>query len=266
MSTHPSFLNRYGPWALVTGASDGIGQSFAVALARRGMDVVLVARRREKLESLAQKMRQEHSVQCRVVAADLTTAEGLAAVLEATSELEVGLAVCAAGFGTAGPFLDGDLDNELNLLQLNCGATTALSWHFGKRLATRGQGGLILLSSIVAFQGVPRSAHYAASKAYVQTLAEGLQLEWRGRGIDVLAVAPGPVNTGFASRSQLNMGKAESPDVVAEQSLKGLGRGGTVRPGMLSKLLGYSLAMTPRWGRTRIMGLVMRGMTRHQHA
>lgn len=266
MSAHDSFLTRYGPWALVTGASDGIGRSFAVALARRGVDLVLVARTREKLESLAQKMTQEHAIECRVVAADLTTAEGLAAVLEATTELEVGLAVCAAGFGTAGPFLDGDLDNELNLLQLNCGATTALSWHFGKRLGMRGQGGLILLSSIVAFQGVPRSAHYAASKAYVQTLAEGLQLEWRDRGIDVLAVAPGPVSTGFARRSRLNMGKAESPDVVAEQSLKRLRRGGTVRPGMLSKLLGYSLAMTPRWGRIRIMGLVMRGMTKHHNA
>jgi uncharacterized protein len=266
MSAHDSFLTRYGPRALVTGASDGIGRSFAVALARRGLDLVLVARRREKLESLARTLTQEHAVQCRVVAADLATAEGLAAVLEATSELDMGLAVCAAGFGTAGPFLDGDLDNELDMLQLNCGATTALSWHFGKRLGTRGQGGLILLSSIVAFQGVPRAAHYAASKAYVQTLAEGLQLEWRDRGIDVLAVAPGPVNTGFAGRSRLNMGKAESPDVVAEQSLKALGRGGTVRPGVLSKVLGYSLAMAPRRARTAIMGTIMRGMTAHHRA
>jgi short-subunit dehydrogenase len=266
MSAHDSFLTRYGPRALVTGASDGIGRSFAVALARRGLDLVLVARRREKLESLARTLTQEHAVQCQVVGADLATAEGLAAVLEATSDLDMGLAVCAAGFGTTGPFLDGDLDNELDMLQLNCGATTALSWHFGKQIAAREKGGLILMSSIVAFQGAPRSAHYAATKAYVQTLAEGLSLEWRDRGIDVLAVAPGPVNTGFARRARLNMGKAESPDVVAEQSLKALGRGGTVRPGVLSKVLGYSLAMAPRWARTAIMGMIMQGMTTHHSA
>jgi short-subunit dehydrogenase len=123
-----------------------------------------------------------------------------------------------------------------------------------------------MLSSIVAFQGVPGSAHYAATKAYVQTLAEGLHLEWKGHGVDVLALAPGPVATGFAERAKLYMTNAASPDVVAEQGLRALGRVGTARPGLLAKLLGYSLAMTPRWGRIRIMRMVMRGMTRQHDA
>lgn len=261
-----SFVNNYGPWALVTGASDGIGQGFARALARRGLNLVLVARRHGRLAALANELEQEHLVECRVLAVDLTRPEGYTDTIEAVTDLDVGLVVCAAGFGTSGPFLEGELNNELNMLQLNCGISAALSWELGPRLTLRGRGGLILLSSIVAFQGVPRSAHYAATKAYIQTLAEGLRLEWRDLGIDVLAVAPGPVSSGFAARAGMTMGKAEQPDRVAEESLRALGRTGMVRPGWRSKLLGYSLAMTPRRGRSRIMGMVMRGMTERRTA
>ena len=122
----------------------------------------------------------------------------------------------------------------------------------------------MLLSSIVAFQGTPKSAHYAATKAYVQTLAEGLRAELKGSGVDVLAVAPGPVATGFAARANLKMANAMTPGVIAVESLKLLGRTTTARPGFLSKVLGYSLATTPRWGRVKIMNAVMSGMTAHQ--
>ncbi len=260
---HESIEGRYGPWAVVTGASEGIGKSFASALARRGFHLVLVARRAQLLDALAANLAQDHGRRCEVLVADLSTAEGVATVLERTKQHDVGLVVCSAGFGTAGPFLEGDVGQELEMLQVNCAATAALSWGFGRRLASRGRGGLILLSSLVAFQGVPRTAHYAATKSYVQTLAEGLRVEWADRGIDVLAVAAGPVGTGFARRARMNMGRAESPDVVALESLDALGRRGTVRPGLLAKVLGYSLAMTPRWGRIRIMAMVMRGMTKH---
>ena len=256
-------MSRYGPWALVTGASEGIGQSFAQALAQRGINLVLVARRQTALDELAAALARQHGVRCKVIAADLSTEAGVNAVLQGSADIDVGLLVCSAGFGTAGPFLKSDIRDELNMLAVNCGAVTSLSWASGQRLAARGRGGLILLSSIVAFQGVARSAHYAATKAYVQALAEGLGREWRALGVDVLAVAPGPVSTGFAKRSNLVMGKAEHPDVVAEQSLRALGRRATVRPGFLAKLLGYALAVTPRWGRVRIMGAVMGGMTRH---
>jgi short-subunit dehydrogenase len=120
------------------------------------------------------------------------------------------------------------------------------------------------MSSIVAFQGVPRAAHYAATKAYVQTLAEGLRVELAPHGVDVLAAAPGPVASGFAERADLRMGQALDPAQVGQATLDALGRRATVRPGWLSKLLGYSLTLLPRRGRSRILAAVMRGMTQHQ--
>jgi short-subunit dehydrogenase len=257
-----AFVQKYGPWALVTGASEGIGRAFAVELARRGVHVILVARRQLQLEQLATSLTQAHGVQCQVLPANLSHSQGVQQVLQSSADSDVGLVVCAAGFGTSGPFLQNDLPTELDMLQVNCGALAALSWGLGQRLVQRGQGGLVLLSSVVAFQGVSRSAHYAASKAYVQTLAEGLREEWSGLGVQVLSVAPGPVRSGFAARSQMTMAQAEDRQVVARASLDALGRSGTVRPGFLAKLLGYPLALTPRWGRVKIMGKVMTGMTR----
>lgn len=257
-----SFASAYGPWALVTGASEGIGRAFAVELARRGVHVILVARRRPALEALAMSLTQTHGVQCQVIEANLSDAQGVQQVLSCSADLDVGLVVCAAGFGTSGPFLHNELATELDMLQVNCAAVVALSWGLGQRLARRGRGGMVLLSSLVAFQGVARSAHYAASKAYVQTLAEGLREEWAPLGVQVLSVAPGPVRSGFAARSQMTMARAEDPQVVARVSLDALGRAGTVRPGWLAKLLGYSLALTPRGIRVKIMGQVMAGMTR----
>jgi short-subunit dehydrogenase len=258
----PAFVQKYGPWALVTGASEGIGRAFAVELARRGVHVILVARRQLQLEQLATSLTQAYGVQCQAVVADLSHSAGVQQVLASSAGSDVGLVVCAAGFGTSGPFLQNDLPNELDMLQVNCGALATLSWGMGQRLVQRGRGGLVLLSSVVAFQGVPQSAHYAASKAYVQTLAEGLREEWSSLGVQVLSVAPGPVQSGFAARSRLTMARAEDPQVVARASLGALGRTGTVRPGLQAKLLGYSLALTPRWGRVKIMGKVMAGMAR----
>ena len=117
----------------------------------------------------------------------------------------MGLFVASAGFGTSGPLLECDLNQELNMVDVNCRALLQLSVLFGRRFAARGRGGLVLLSSLVAFQGVPRSANYAATKSYVQTLAEGLHLELAARGVDVLASAPGPVLSGFGARSRMKM-------------------------------------------------------------
>ena len=257
------FVRQYGPWALVTGASDGIGRATARELAQRGLHVVLVARRQAELDSLAAELSQNHGVRTRVLVADLGLPEGVAAVHQGSADLDVGLVVCAAGFGTAGPFLSNSLDAELNMLQVNCAALAAISWSLGQRLVARGRGGLVLLSSLVAFQGVARTAHYAATKAYVQTLAEGLQQEWAPMGVQVLAVAPGPVGTGFAQRSGMVMGQTDTPEEVARQILTALPGGGTLRPGILGKVLGYGLACAPRWLRVRILGRVMGGMTRH---
>ena len=125
---------------------------------------------------------------------------------------------------------------------------------------------MILLASLVGWQGVPRTAHYAATKAYVQSLAEALRIELKPKGVDVLSCAPGPVRSGFAARADMVMGAAVTPDVVAREALNSLGRKGTVVPGGLSKLLTYALTPLRRFLRSLILAQVMGEMTKHQGA
>jgi uncharacterized protein len=255
---------KYGPWAMVTGASEGIGQAFARHLAAEGLHLVLVARRGPLLAVLAQELQQAHGVQCRVLCADLAKLEAVERVLEAASDLDIGLLVAAAGFGSSGGLLESDLGVETDMVDLNCTAVLALAWHLGRQFARRGRGGVVLMSSLLAFQGTPNAANYAATKAYVQTLAEGLRVEWAPHGIDVIASAPGPIRSGFAARADMRMAQALPAEVVARVTMQALGGKATVRPGWLSKVLGWSLAMLPRWGQVVIIGQVMRGMTAHQ--
>ncbi len=261
-----AWLHRYGPWVLVTGASDGIGREAAIEVARRGANVALVARRREVLARLAEELSARYDVQTVVIATDLGTSTGCQQVLDETATLEVGLLFASAGFGTSGAFIDGEIGQELDMLAVNCRAVAVMAHEFGRRLAARGRGGLVLLSSIVAFQGVPRAAHYAATKAYVQSLAEGLSVELKPRGVDVVSTAPGPVKSGFADRANMQMGATVSPSDVARGSLAALGRRTTTRPGLLSKVLEAGLSILPRSWRVRMMTQVMAGMTKHQHA
>jgi len=257
------YLERYGPWAVVTGASDGIGRAFAQELAAAGFSVVLVARRDAELRSLADELTRAFGTRSRVIVTDLADPQAAAAMLEQTTDLDVGLLIAAAGFGSSGPILSQSASSEFDQVMVNCQAVLGQCIHFGRRLETRRRGGVVLLSSVVAFHGTPWSANYAATKAYVQSLAEALQQEWAPLGIQVLASAPGPVGTGFGVRARMTMGRALSASVVARQSLLALPRGGTVRPGWLSKLLGWSLATAPRAVRVRIMGSVMHGLSSH---
>ncbi len=256
----PNFVRRYGPWALVTGASDGIGAAFARAVAARGASVVLVARRTDRLEALASELRTTHGVPALVVAADLATPSGVAQVLAAVEPLEIGLFVPAAGFGSIGDFIGLPIGSELEMVDVNVRSVVALAHPLGARMAARGRGGIAFLSSIVAFQGVPGSSTYAATKAFVQSFAEGLAGELRARGVAVVSSAPGPVRSGFAARAGMVMGAAETPDAVAASTLRALGGFVTVRPGLLSKLLGWSLATAPRFGRVWLMTRIMAGM------
>ncbi|MEM1048195.1 MAG: SDR family oxidoreductase [Pseudomonadota bacterium] len=260
-----SFHHRYGPWAVVTGASDGIGREMARAIAKQGVNVVLVARREDRLNALAEDIAANHAVGTKVIAADLSGAAGIAHVLDGIVHLDVGLLAACAGYGTSGPFLQTDAAAELDMLDVNCRAVLALTKPLAARMAERRRGGIILMSSIVAFQGVARAANYAATKAYVQVLAEGLREELRPFGVDVLAVAPGPVETGFGERADMQLGNAENPRTVAIQSLKALGRRTTVRPGFLAKALEAALSPLPRFARVKIMARVMGGMTKHQN-
>jgi uncharacterized protein len=251
---------RFGPTALVTGASDGIGRAFAEALAIQGLDLVLVARREAVLQDIARDLGTTHGVTVQVIAADLSAIGAVDEILAQTAALPIGLLVASAGFGSIGPFLELDAGTEANMVDVNCRSVVELTHGLATRMAAQGRGGVVLFSSVVGFSGAPFSATYAATKGFVQSFAEALAVELRPSGISVLSVAPGPVGTGFAARAGMQMGKAETPETVARASLAALAGGGTLRPGFLAKLLGWSLAMMPRWGRVRLMGQIMKGM------
>jgi hypothetical protein len=252
----------YGPWAVVTGGSSGIGHAVASELARAGFSLVLVSRGGAGLDAAGEAVRQAGAADHRLVATDLAEPNGGSAVIDACAGLDVGLLVACAGFGTSGDFVSSDLSAELAMLAVNGSAVLTLSHHFAKRFVARGRGGLVFLGSIVAYQGVPGAAHYAATKAYVQCLGEALRVELRDRGVDVLVASPGPVRTGFGARAGMQMGVADSASVVASEIVASLGRRGVVAPGPVSKLLTLALSTAPRRLRVRIMAAIMGGMIR----
>jgi short-subunit dehydrogenase len=258
-------FRRYGSWALVTGASDGIGRAIATQLAQQGFNLVLVARRQSALDGLASDL-ERLGAETRVIASDLGPRDRAAWLDNATADLDVGLVVAAAGFGTTGELTSSNLETELDMVDLNCRSVVELSAVFGRRLADRGRGGIILFGSLMGFQGAPRMATYAATKAFVQTLAEGLSRELEKSGVDVLATAPGPTRTGFAARAEAKMALTANSDDVARATIAALGRQRTVRPGVIAKFLGWSLLPLPRQARTSVMSLITAGMTSHKSA
>ena len=265
-SSKNEFLNKYGPWAVVTGASEGIGAAFATELASKGLNLVLVARREDRLEAMSRELTSKFQVEVRIQPTDLASKSSALGLFINTEDLDVGLLVAAAGFGTSGPMLLTNDRVESDLVEVNCAAVLQQCLHYGRRMSAKRRGGIVLFSSVVAFQGAPFSANYAASKAYIQALAEGMGEELKADGVDVLSVAPGPIASGFAARANMNLGQTMTPEVVARVSIAALGKQRTVRPGWLSKLLGWGLSTAPRFLRVQIMGSIMGNMTKHQRS
>ncbi len=257
-------LSKYGSWAVVTGASSGIGLELTTLLASAGFNLVICARSQETLSKVSRQLSDEFGVQISTVPADLSTSDGIAALIKSTDGLEVRLLIQSAGFGTSGPFLSSSLHTELNLIKLNNEALLHLTHHFAQVFSAQSRGGIILLSSMVGFQGVPNAANYAASKAYVQSLGEALYEELKPHGVDVLATAPGPVESGFGQRANMQMSMSLTPQKIGVPILKALGRKSTNLPGILTKFLVYALRTVPRRGKVKIMAKVMGGMTAHQ--
>ncbi|RDH77888.1 SDR family NAD(P)-dependent oxidoreductase [Mycolicibacterium moriokaense] len=252
--------HRYGPWALITGASDGIGKALATRIAAQGVNVVLCARSEDTLHSLAAQLADAQGIETMVLACDLADPGAADTIEDLTRDLDIGLVVLAAGFGTTGTVLETSLPDEMSLIAVNIAAVMRLSHTFARRLSARGTGALVLFGSIVGWQGVPGQANYAASKAYVQSLAEGLHDELAPHGVDVVAVAPGPVRSGFGDRAGLTMTSATDSDVVATAALTALGRRRTVVPGARGKFLTAALAPLPRRMRSLVLGRVIAGM------
>ena len=210
--------------ALVTGASSGLGETFAELLARRGANVVLVARTAHKLEALAERLRATYKVEAAVIAADLadpSAPAGIHADAKARG-LSVNLLVNNAGFALAGAFLDHDLDREKDQIAVNVTALKALTHLFAADMrGFGGNAGVINIASAAAFQPLAYSAVYAATKAFVLLFSEALGRELRAQGTRVLAVCPGPVETAFFDKigSKLSKDAMDSPDRIVTQAL-----------------------------------------------
>jgi short-subunit dehydrogenase len=256
------FRARYGPWALVTGASEGIGESFARALATRGLDLLLVARRPGPLEVLAAQLRATHEIRVRTAPADVARPDLLAVLDALAGDDEVGLVVHNAAFSALGPFLDRPLDDLLKVIDVNCRAPLAMAHHFGRKMAARGRGGIVLMSSLAGGQGCPMVVSYAASKAFETVLAEGLWDELRPAGVDVLACRAGPTRTPSyeASRPRKKVPMME-PGPVVEEALAALGRKPVVVAGKLNRAVNFVMQrLLSRPAAIRFMGNSTRQM------
>jgi uncharacterized protein len=234
-----AFLGRYGPWAMVAGGSQGLGASFADELARRGLNLLLIARKQGPLEETAGLIRSRHGVQVRTASIDLAGRGFLEQVEAAAAGLDVGLLVCDAAQAHTGKFLDADLESSLRILDTNCRAPLSLIHCFGGLMARRGRGGIVVMSSLSAFWGSPYVAVYGATKAFLLNLAEALWRELGTRGVDVTVCTAGPVLTpNYLSSKPANAGPSAlemTPRNVALAALGALGRKHLVVPGALNR-------------------------------
>lgn len=244
------------PLALVTGASSGIGKAFASDLARRGHDVVLVARRAAEMQALAADITQAHGVTCHVMAQDLTAPGGITALMAELSakQLQPDVLVNNAGLGTSGPHHKNTWADEQRMLDLNITALTALTHAIVPSMVQRKQGKILNVASTAAFQAGPGMAVYFASKAYVLSYSEALHEELKRHGISVTALCPGPTQSEFfdvafkAKRpAALDVvGLAPAAD-VARYGLDALMRGQAVAVhGLVNRLGVWSVRFTPR--------------------
>ncbi len=206
---------RYGDWALVTGASAGLGVEFARELAREGVSVVLTARREDRLLALASELEKNFNVQTRCVAADLTQADAVDRIVEAVSDLPIGILINNAGFGHAGLFEKLDGARLRDMIQLNCAAPVLLTHALLPAMRERGRGAILVTGSIAGRQPLPLHAVYSATKGFDQLFGESLWGELQGSGVDVLVLEPGPTATEFQEKAgEVAHGGAPARDVV----------------------------------------------------
>jgi short-subunit dehydrogenase len=260
--TGMTFKERYGPWALITGASSGIGAEFARQLAALGLNLILIARRKQKLDDLARQLEGTDKIMVQTIAADLSQPDFLPPIVSAIASMEVGLLVNNAGFGLAREFLDHELEKELALLDVNCRAPLILTHVLGRQMAQRKRGGVIFVSSVSGFIATPFEAHYAASKAYEIFLAEALGFELKKNGVDVLALCPGSTETEFHAVAGARSVAAMPVAPVVATAISQLGKRPVAIPYCRNRFLVYMLKVTPRRLHTYLAGRVMRSVTR----
>jgi len=220
----PSLRERYGEWALVTGASSGLGSEFARALAREGVSVVLTARREERLRELASELEKAHQVSTRVVAADLADPSAAEQLTEAVRDLEIAILVNNAGFGYAGGFDKQEPERLREMVQLNCLAPVMLSAGLLPGMLARGRGAVVITGSAAGRQPLPLHGVYSATKAFDLLLGESLAVELRSQGVDVLVIEPGSTQTEFQEVAGEIAHNGEPADRVVLLALEALGQ------------------------------------------
>jgi len=260
-------LKDYGGWALVTGASSGIGREFARAIAARGISCVLVARRVERLEKLAAELREKQGVECRCVGQDLAAPDAADRVVEAVADIPIGILVNNAGLGHAGRFESRDPERLAAMVQLNCTAPVLLTRALVPAMVERKRGAVIVVSSVLGMVTCPYESVYAATKAFDLHLGEALYSEYRGTGIDVITLCPQATRTEFlvaqgmsqeASDARHRM--ANRPEDIVELTLRKLGRKPVTGP-FLATAADFVSRFLPR----KLEGILARPVMRKIH-
>ncbi|MBP7303638.1 MAG: SDR family oxidoreductase [Thermotogaceae bacterium] len=206
-------------WAMVTGASSGIGRQFAIQLAKKGLNIVLVARNTEALTEVANTIHKISNSSVVILSADLTN--DIDVVIDNTSRFDIDLLVNNAGVGLYGDFVDKEYEEYENMMKLNINALTRLSHHYARLMTTKGNGGIINIASVAGFIPMPHFSVYSATKAYVYNFSMGLWAELRPHGVHVLCVAPGSTQTQFFERANMSTGQhLMEPEKVVDDALK----------------------------------------------
>jgi short-subunit dehydrogenase len=259
------FKTKYGPWALVAGASEGLGAALAQEIGSRGLNLVLIARRSGPLEATAARLRDACKVQVRTIAADLAEQATLILIEKETAGLEIGLLAYDAALAYTGPFFKNELSEYTRMLDVNCRASVSLMYVLGGRMAQRHRGGIIVVSSLAAFQGSPLVAVYGATKSFLVSIAEALGDELRPAGVDVTVCCPAVVKTpNFLNDGHNPNGPTPlsmEPAEVAREAVAGLGRKRIVIPGAMGKLAHFMMGrLMPRGLTVSMMGRSTRAM------
>jgi short-subunit dehydrogenase len=252
---------RYGKWALVTGASAGIGFEFAKQLAAEGMNLVLVARRQELLAARAAELASEFGIEATPIVCDLTDEGAVESLFQQVSHRQIAVAVLNAGTETTGHFTKVSLERHIRLQRLNIEVPLRMASLFGRAMVDRGRGGLIFVASLFGYQGVPLMANYAASKAYILSLGEALNAEMKQFGVDVLVVSPGLTDTDMPAKMPVDFRKMpitrSAPPQVVSTALDALGKKATVVPGLLNKFYAWQNRLVPRSWPVKLFGFLL---------
>lgn len=256
------FSEKYGPWALITGANAGIGKAIAHDLASRGINIIGVARRKDLLDQMEKELVAAYGVNVRTIQADLTDSNSISIIEQKTNDIEIGLLVPNAGTEMSGNFVDTSLQDNEKMLQLNVNAPMEMARIFGAKMAKRGRGGILFTSSLFGYQGIPYVANYAATKAYILTLGEALNVELKKQGVDVTVLSPGLTDTNMPARMSINFSRMpmfkQSPESVARIGINALGHKATVVPGLLNKFYAWENRLIPRTWPVNLFGFLIR--------